>query len=85
MAKRGSKKSSGLDLGFSLRPEYLGILLLLLALLTVLTLIPVERGAADGVVDRPAANGRRLGRIPDAHRLWRRGPVVDLCRRWAGT
>ena len=45
MAKRGSKKSSGSGLGFSLRPEYLGILLLLLALLTVLALVPVERGA----------------------------------------
>ena len=39
------KKSSRKDLGESLRPEYLGILLLLLALLTLLSLVPVERGA----------------------------------------
>jgi S-DNA-T family DNA segregation ATPase FtsK/SpoIIIE len=48
MAKRSrSKKTSGgLDLGGSLRPEIPGILLLLAALLTLLSLIPVERGAA---------------------------------------
>ncbi len=46
MAKRRSRKSSGLDLGLSIQPEVLGILLLLVALLTVLALVPVERGAA---------------------------------------
>jgi S-DNA-T family DNA segregation ATPase FtsK/SpoIIIE len=48
MTKRGSnrgKKSGSLDLGASLHPEILGILLLLLGLLTLLSLIPVERGA----------------------------------------
>jgi S-DNA-T family DNA segregation ATPase FtsK/SpoIIIE len=35
-----------LDFGDSLRPEIFGILLLLLALLTLLSLIPIERGAA---------------------------------------
>jgi S-DNA-T family DNA segregation ATPase FtsK/SpoIIIE len=48
MAKRSSrskKKGGGLDLGDSLRPEIFGILLLLVALLTLLSLIPVERGA----------------------------------------
>jgi DNA segregation ATPase FtsK/SpoIIIE, S-DNA-T family len=46
MAKssRSKKKSSGLDLGAVLRPEVLGISMLLLALLTFLSLIPVERG-----------------------------------------
>ncbi|MGD2206402.1 MAG: DNA translocase FtsK 4TM domain-containing protein, partial [Anaerolineae bacterium] len=44
MAKR-SKKSRGLNLTGSVRPEIIGILLLLLALLTLLSLIPVERGA----------------------------------------
>ncbi len=44
MAKRkAKKKNQGLDV--SLRPEVWGILLLLLALLTLLSLIPVERGA----------------------------------------
>jgi len=42
MAKRRSKNSGG---GPDLRPEILGILLLLVALLTLLSLIPVERGA----------------------------------------
>jgi S-DNA-T family DNA segregation ATPase FtsK/SpoIIIE len=47
MTKRGSRKKTGggLDLAASLRPEILGILLLLVALLTLLSLIPVERGA----------------------------------------
>jgi len=48
MAKRSSsrkKKPGGLDLGGSLHPEILGILLLLLGLLTLLSLVPVERGA----------------------------------------
>jgi S-DNA-T family DNA segregation ATPase FtsK/SpoIIIE len=46
MAKRGSGKKTGggLGLGGSLRPEIVGILLLLLALLTLLSLIPFERG-----------------------------------------
>jgi S-DNA-T family DNA segregation ATPase FtsK/SpoIIIE len=46
MAKRTTRKRSGggLNLGGSLRPEIIGILLLLLALLTLLSLIPVERG-----------------------------------------
>ena len=44
MAKRKKpQKSQGLDV--SLRPEVWGIVLLLLALLTLLSLIPVERGA----------------------------------------
>ena len=48
MAKRSKakKSGSGLDLDGFLRPEFLGILLLLLALLTLLSLVPVERGAA---------------------------------------
>jgi S-DNA-T family DNA segregation ATPase FtsK/SpoIIIE len=48
MAKRSRRKRSGggLDLGGSLRPEILGILLLLMALLTLLSLIPIERGMA---------------------------------------
>jgi S-DNA-T family DNA segregation ATPase FtsK/SpoIIIE len=46
MTKRRRKKAgSGLNLGESLRPEIAGILLLLVALLTLLSLIPVERGA----------------------------------------
>jgi S-DNA-T family DNA segregation ATPase FtsK/SpoIIIE len=47
MTKRSSRKKTGggLDLGASLRPEIIGILFLLVALLTVLSLIPVERGA----------------------------------------
>ncbi|MFN2225392.1 MAG: DNA translocase FtsK 4TM domain-containing protein, partial [Anaerolineae bacterium] len=48
MTKRSSgrgKKPDGLDIGGSLHPEILGILLLLLGLLTLLSLIPVERGA----------------------------------------
>jgi S-DNA-T family DNA segregation ATPase FtsK/SpoIIIE len=47
MTKRSSRKKTGggLDLGASLRPEIIGILLLLVALLTLLSLIPVERGA----------------------------------------
>ena len=46
MAKRSTRKkpSGGLDLSGSLRPEIGGILLLLVALLTLLSLIPVERG-----------------------------------------
>jgi S-DNA-T family DNA segregation ATPase FtsK/SpoIIIE len=46
MAKRSTRKKpgGGLDLGGSLRPEIVGILLLLVALLTLLSLIPVERG-----------------------------------------
>jgi S-DNA-T family DNA segregation ATPase FtsK/SpoIIIE len=46
MTKRSTRKkpSSGLDLSGSLRPEVIGILLLLVALLTLLSLIPVERG-----------------------------------------
>jgi S-DNA-T family DNA segregation ATPase FtsK/SpoIIIE len=45
MAKRTSRKTGGgLDLGKSLRPEIIGILFLLIALLTFLSLIPVERG-----------------------------------------
>ncbi len=42
--KTGKKPSGRLDLGRSLRPEVGGILLLLVALLTLLSLIPVERG-----------------------------------------
>jgi S-DNA-T family DNA segregation ATPase FtsK/SpoIIIE len=47
MTKRssGKKTGGGLDLSASLRPEIIGILLLLVALLTLLSLIPVERGA----------------------------------------
>lgn len=47
MAKRGTRKKTGggLDWGGSIRPEIVGILLLLVALLTLLSLIPVERGA----------------------------------------
>jgi S-DNA-T family DNA segregation ATPase FtsK/SpoIIIE len=47
MAKRskGKRKSNSPTLAASLRPELLGILLLLIALLTLLSLIPVERGA----------------------------------------
>jgi S-DNA-T family DNA segregation ATPase FtsK/SpoIIIE len=47
MAKRSTRKKTGggLDLGKSPRPEIIGILLLLVALLTLLSLIPVERGA----------------------------------------
>ncbi|NLF13712.1 MAG: hypothetical protein GX597_18170, partial [Anaerolineaceae bacterium] len=46
MAKRRTtkKKPGGMDLGGTLRPEIWGILLLLMALLTLLSLIPVERG-----------------------------------------
>ncbi len=46
MAKRRTRRKTGggLDLSGSLRPEYIGILLLLVALLTLLSLIPVERG-----------------------------------------
>ncbi|MFN2185864.1 MAG: DNA translocase FtsK 4TM domain-containing protein, partial [Anaerolineae bacterium] len=46
MAKRSTRKKpgGGLDLSGSLRPEIIGILLLLVALLTLLSLIPVERG-----------------------------------------
>jgi S-DNA-T family DNA segregation ATPase FtsK/SpoIIIE len=45
MAKSTRKKTGGgLDLGKSLRPEIIGILLLLIALLTFLSLIPIERG-----------------------------------------
>ena len=48
MTKRSKTKKpgSGLELGGILRPEVFGILLLLVALLTLLSLIPVERGAA---------------------------------------
>ncbi len=42
--KTGKKPSGRLDLGRSFRPEVGGILLLLIALLTLLSLIPVERG-----------------------------------------
>lgn len=47
MAKKSRSKKAGwgLDLVGSLRPEIVGILLLMLALLTLLSLIPVERGA----------------------------------------
>jgi len=47
MAKRSTRKKSGggLEWGGALRPEIVGILLLLVALLTLLSLIPVERGA----------------------------------------
>jgi S-DNA-T family DNA segregation ATPase FtsK/SpoIIIE len=46
MAKRSKgNKGRGLSLGFSLRPEIIGILLVLVALLTALSLVPVERGA----------------------------------------
>jgi S-DNA-T family DNA segregation ATPase FtsK/SpoIIIE len=54
MARRskGKKPASGLDLGSPLRPEIIGILLLLLALLTLLSLVPVERGALmEGWID----------------------------------
>jgi len=46
MTKRSTRKkpSRGVDLGKTLRPEIAGILLLLVALLTLLSLIPVERG-----------------------------------------
>ena len=46
MTKRRAKKKTGagLDLTGSLRPEMVGILLLLVGLLTLLSLIPVERG-----------------------------------------
>jgi S-DNA-T family DNA segregation ATPase FtsK/SpoIIIE len=43
--RRNKKTSGGLNLSDSLHPEIIGILLLLLALLTLLSLIPVERGA----------------------------------------
>ncbi|MBN1658353.1 MAG: DNA translocase FtsK [Anaerolineae bacterium] len=43
--RRAKKKPSGLSLGVSFHPEVIGILLLMLALLTLLSLIPVERGA----------------------------------------
>jgi S-DNA-T family DNA segregation ATPase FtsK/SpoIIIE len=47
MARRSKNKKPArrLSLGSSLRPEIFGILLLLLALLTLLSLVPVERGA----------------------------------------
>jgi len=47
MAKtsKGKRGGGGLDLGGSLHPEILGILLLMVGLLTLLSLIPVERGA----------------------------------------
>jgi DNA segregation ATPase FtsK/SpoIIIE, S-DNA-T family len=47
MTKRRTtkKKTGGLDLGGTLKPEIWGILLLLIGLLTLLSLIPVERGA----------------------------------------
>lgn len=46
MAKRRKSKKSGggLDLSGALRPEIIGILLLMVALLTLLSLVPVERG-----------------------------------------
>ena len=46
MAKRSTRKKSsgGLDLSGYFRPEVIGTLLLLLALLTLLSLIPIERG-----------------------------------------
>jgi hypothetical protein len=48
MTKRSNARKKGRrsDLGPSVRPEIGGILLLLVALLTLLSLIPVERGAA---------------------------------------
>jgi S-DNA-T family DNA segregation ATPase FtsK/SpoIIIE len=47
MARRSKNKKPArrLSLGSSLRPEIFGILLLLLALLTLLSLVPAERGA----------------------------------------
>jgi DNA segregation ATPase FtsK/SpoIIIE, S-DNA-T family len=47
MAKRTRRKSKGrgLDLGATLHPEIVGILLLMLGLVTLLSLVPVERGA----------------------------------------
>jgi S-DNA-T family DNA segregation ATPase FtsK/SpoIIIE len=47
MAKKGGgkKKGSGIDLGNPLRPELIGSLFLLIALLTLLSLIPLERGS----------------------------------------
>ena len=47
MAKKGGgkKKGSGIDLGNPLRPELVGSLFLLIALLTLLSLIPLERGS----------------------------------------
>jgi len=47
MAKKGAgkKKGSGIDLGNPLRPELIGSLFLLIALLTLLSLIPLERGS----------------------------------------
>jgi S-DNA-T family DNA segregation ATPase FtsK/SpoIIIE len=51
--RRKTKKSAGgLDLSGTLRPEIAGILLLLVAILTMLSLIPVERGALmEGWID----------------------------------
>ncbi|MCL7451489.1 MAG: DNA translocase FtsK [Anaerolineae bacterium] len=47
MAKRSRRKPKGrgLDIGASLHPEILGILLLMIGLVTMLSLVPVERGA----------------------------------------
>ena len=44
MAKRRSSKKQNSGLSEALRPEIVGILFLLLGLLTLLSLIPVERG-----------------------------------------
>jgi S-DNA-T family DNA segregation ATPase FtsK/SpoIIIE len=44
MAKRRTRRNQSGGLGDSLRPEIWGILFLMLALLTLLSLIPVERG-----------------------------------------
>ena len=43
--RRTKKKPSGLQMGVSFHPEIIGILLLMMALLTLLSLVPVERGA----------------------------------------
>ncbi len=43
-SSRSKKAGKGLDLSGSLRPEYAGILLLMVALLTLLSLIPIRRG-----------------------------------------
>jgi S-DNA-T family DNA segregation ATPase FtsK/SpoIIIE len=46
MKRKSTKKkgSDGLDLAFLLRPQVLGVFLMLIALLTLLSLIPLERG-----------------------------------------
>jgi S-DNA-T family DNA segregation ATPase FtsK/SpoIIIE len=45
MAKKTTRRKSTSRPGWSLRPEIVGILLLLVALLTLLSLIPIERGS----------------------------------------